>query len=650
MKRHGVRLITAALATAVAAACFSDPTSSLRNGPASVVLSRSAAIVPIGDSTLVEARVVDQQGNVLPATGAVWTTDSAAVAAVAVAASQVPADGSSRAYIKGIATLGGITDVRVTVRGLTASVRVTALPTRYFGTGTFAVTGTATADTTPLGAAFTAGDTITITAPAGMTFDAAASVITLGGTGTYTLSRSATAVKALVIKGYRGQATVTNVTWLGNATTGDYSLESLNTTDTVTVARGRFRGGAAVSTAVFGTNTLLTLTAQAGTTFNTTGTPSIVVFDLDTAMVTSRAASTITAIARAGYTGVVRVTNVNIGTVRVDSLFSAGVVTVAAATLPNANVTVRNGGFGSNTEMKVLPATGTTFTPSGTSASVVMLGADTATILFRSADSIVVIHKANYTGTVKVTNLVSSGLVLDSLRTTSPSTLNASYFLGTVVQAGTGRMLDTIYVIGGPRIDFTTSGTTASNVTINGTQAFIIRRAADTLYVIASKIGTSKVSISNVLFGTATVPSLSTSGTITISATTGEANEPGNDDPGGATVFAGPVNVNDTVAVFDATSATDVDDYFKFTAGAAGSYRVVVDWLPRGIDVDAFVLNSVGGGFCGLDECSGATGADPEVMNVTLAAGTAYQVYINLWDAHGNATPIPYRVRVIRRT
>lgn len=558
MKRHGVRLITAALATAVAAACFSDPTSSLRDGPSSIVLSRSAAIVPIGDSTLVEARVVDRQGNVLPATGAAWTTDNAAVADVDVAATQVPAEASSRAYIKGIATLGGITTVRVTVRGLTDSVRVTALPTQYLGTGTFAVTGTATADTTPLGAAFTAGDTITITAPAGMTFDAAASVITLGGTGTYLLSRSASAVKALVIKGYRGQATVTNVTWLGNATTGDYSVGSLNTTDTVTVARGRFRGGAAVSTGVFGTNTLLTLTAQTGTTFNTTGSTTGVVFGTNPGIVVSRTASTVTAITPLASTDVVKVTNVNIGTVRVDSLFTPGGVTIAASNFP-----------------------------------------------------------------------------------------------GTVTQLGTGRLLDTILVIGGPDADFTTTGTSASNVTVNGATAFVLRRASDTLYVISKLGGTSTVSVSNVVVaGPTTITSLTTAGTTTVStATTGEANEPANDAPGAVTIDFSTATSANPLVIYGAVDdgAADVDDFFSFTLASAKTVTIRIEFAGTGgggattPDVDLLVCNAACSAWA-PGGTAGATAAQPENIVLTnLAAGT-YNILVEGWDTGG--TTVAYKLIV----
>lgn len=589
MKRQNVRLITAALAAAGIAGCFDDPTSSLRNGPARIQLTRSAAVVPIGDSVLVEARIMDSQGSILPMTGASWTTDNAAVADVSVAAQQLPGDGSSRAYIRGVATLGGITTVRVTARGVTDSIRVTALPTRFLGIGSFAVSGTATADTVPGSSplvTFTAGDTLTITAPTGMTFSATSSVVRLGATPTFLLARSTSSITVLAIKGYRGQATVTDVTWLGNTTTGDYSLAELNTTDTVTVARARFRGTAAVSTAVYGTNTLLTLTAQAGTTFNTTGTPSGVVFGLTPAMVASRTASTITAIARAGYTGIVKVTNVNVGTVRVDSLFTPGELTVAAATLADANVTVRNGPLGTNTEVKVVPPAGTTFIDTGaaTGRSAVVFGANNGTILFRSADSIVVISSVNYTGSVKVTRLISTNQVLDSLRTPSATfAVSGAFFPGTIVQGGSGRLLDTIYVIGGPSADFTTSGTNASNVTINGTQAFIIRRAADTLYAISKLAGASQVAISNVIVGSATVPSLSTSGTTVVSATTGEANEPGNQASSGATAIGTLTNANDSIVVYGVMDGNlDQRDYYSFTMNRASTVSVQLDFFGTG--------------------------------------------------------------------
>ena len=148
MKRQRVRIATAIVAAAALSGCFDDPTSSLRNGPAELRLSRTSAIVPVADSVLVEANVVDEQGNILTAEGATWTSDDPAIAGVNLAAQQLPANGSSRAYITGVASLGGITTVRVTIRGVSDSIRVVALPNQFFGAaGVAVVSGTPTAVT-----------------------------------------------------------------------------------------------------------------------------------------------------------------------------------------------------------------------------------------------------------------------------------------------------------------------------------------------------------------------------------------------------------------------------------------------------------------------------------------------------------------------
>ena len=569
MKRQRVRIATAIVATAVLSGCFDDPTSSLRNGPAELRLSRTSAIVPVSDSVLVEANVVDEQGNILTAEGATWTSDDPAIAAVDLAATQLPANGSSRAYIKGVASLGGITTVRVTIRGVSDSVRVIALPNVLFGaTGLAVVTGTPTPDTTAAGIiggcaganagveCFSAGDTLTVTAATGTTFDPASSVVTLGGVATQLLSRTSTTIKALANRAHNGRVTVTNVTWTGNATTGDILLTSLDTPDSIKISRVRMRG----------------------------------------------------------------------------------TVTVTASAL------------GPNTEMKITPGPGTTFSTTAGALSTVVLGGVPAVILQRTVDSIKVFATAPYTGGVKVTNInlpqPGGPVRLDSLVSGANSTIAGGYFPGTVT-SGTD-LLDTIFVTAPAGITFATN----SAVTINGTTAFMVSRSSTVLKVIAQSPGLGIVGITNVIGPVWTYSTLSTSAPLLVnSQTTDEANEPGNDDPATATTFTGPVNVNDTVTITGAVHAgADIDDFFKFTTVSAGSYRVVVDWAPAGIDIDAFILNAGGGGFCVIDGCGAATGADPETANGTLAAATTYQVYVNLYDNHNLPTPISYRIRVIRRT
>ena len=132
--------------------------------------------------------------------------------------------------------------------------------------------------------------------------------------------------------------------------------------------------------------------------------------------------------------------------------------------------------------------------------------------------------------------------------------------------------------------------------------------------------------------------------------------ENANDAPGGGLVIASPGAVGDTAVSFgavtgDATNGAggdDVDDFFTFTPAVDMGVRVEVEWLDEDVDIDAYVLNAAGGGFCVLDACSGGTSANPETMNVTLVGGTSYQIYVNLWDEHDAPTPMRYIVRIIR--
>jgi hypothetical protein len=630
MKRQSVRLITTVLASAGVAGCFSDPASSLQNGPAAIQLTRSAVyLAASGDSVLVEARLVDAQGSILPMTGASWSTDNAGVADVHVAAQQLPGDGSTKAYIIAATNSGGVTTVRVTSRGVSDFVRVTQ------------VTNT----TVPGTAAVVAGDTVTVTAPAGYAWDPAASSLLLGGNTTYLLSRSATVIKALARAPYTGVVKVTHLFFSGGVGANFVPVDSLPT-NSVTVARATLpAASAAVSTsATLGAGTLLTLTAPTGMTFDPAAS-TVVLIGANSALI-SRSASTIVAVVARPYTGTVMVTRVVITatTATIDSLRTAGNSTLNAAALPNANVVVRNSAaLGANAEMKVTPPAGMTFS---TTSTAVVLGAASGTKLVNTADSIVVISTNAYTGTVKLTNLnvTATGSVIDSMRTVGASTINAAPFPGTFVQKGVGGLLDTILVIGGASADFTTSGASASNVTINSGQAFVLRRAADTLYVLSNLSGTSVVGVSNVLIGTTPVSSMSTAGTITISQASTETDEPANNTPGALTISlaaatqAAPYVHYGTVDGNGVGVGTDADDFYSFTLASARTVTLQLQFGGTGgggavnPDVDLIVCSNLTCSTQPPGGLAGATGAQPENATLTnLAAGT-YHIYVNGWD------------------
>jgi hypothetical protein len=125
MKHLSPIVLAVVLIGAVATACFDDPTSSLRNGPSRLDLSRSAIFINLGDSLSINAGVKDEQGNVFSAAGTVWESANPAVATARVDDIVIPNNAFSRAFILG--TGAGTTYVRITSQGIRDSVLVTVL-------------------------------------------------------------------------------------------------------------------------------------------------------------------------------------------------------------------------------------------------------------------------------------------------------------------------------------------------------------------------------------------------------------------------------------------------------------------------------------------------------------------------------------------
>ncbi len=562
MKRLSKVFVAAAILAATAVACFDDPTSSLRNGPSRLQVSRLAATIQAGDSIAVQAVVLDEAGNALPAEGASWSSADETIAAVRVDTDRpAPGDAFTRAFIRGISNQAGVTTVTVSVQGVQASVRVTVLPATFPGGVT--ITGTAVADTiirnrpAPQPAEslpYTAGDTITLDATVTVTFNDATSSVIFGAAPGYILSRTATQIKAMARVPYAGPVTVTNLTYAGSAETGPVAVASIQT-DSVAIARARFTGGVAVAASAFGPNTELTLTAPADVTFNTSGT-------------------TATGVVIAGTAGVV---------------------------------------------------------------------------LSRTAGTLTAIFPATRSGGFIVTNANIQGVRVDSIRATGTTSVNASFFPGSVAN-GSGNLLDTIVVAGAGQATFTTSGTAASQVTVNGSAAYVLRRTADSIRVIALTVGSAPISISNVIVAGTTIPSLQTQNPVAVGPATGEANEPGNNALGTAT----PLTFTATFdTIFGVMNSGDVDDLYEVTLAAPAKLETFLDFTGGGLapDIDVLVLDATGdfcdefgGGFT-LDDCTGATGAQPERgITQTLPAGT-YYVYVNLFSLGGATGPFTYRMR-----
>jgi hypothetical protein len=181
MKHLSSIVLAVALIAAGATACFKDPTSSLRNGPTRIELSRSSLFVNVGDSISVQAEVKDDAGNAFDAADAVWTSSVPAVIAVTRAAATVPFDAFSRAFVRAVAP--GLSWVYVTTHGLTDSVQVYGLPGSFSG-----------AVTAPAGSML--GDTITIAGTSVVGFTDSTTV-TIGGVSAYIVSQTASQLKMM---------------------------------------------------------------------------------------------------------------------------------------------------------------------------------------------------------------------------------------------------------------------------------------------------------------------------------------------------------------------------------------------------------------------------------------------------------------------
>lgn len=408
MNRHSVRLLAAAFAVVGLAGCFSDPASSLRNGPVTLSLSRTSTAITDGDSLLVEAVVRDEAGNPLPATGATWTTDDATVATANLAATQAPSDGTSRAYIAAKNPNGGVTYVRINVRGLTDSIRVTSLP-GYLPAGLASVTGTAYADTL-LGTAYTAGDTVVINSGSTLLFDSAGTAVRFGTNNAYIISRSQTQFKVLSRGPYHGPVTVTNITFLGTATTGEIHFDSLITRDTVEVSHARYRGGITVTAGAFGNGTLLTLTATGNSKFNANAT---IALGASNAIILTRTDSTvITAISPANYTGNPKIVGARVNGVTIDSLYTPAPITIGAAFFPGTVA-----GTGVLSDIITVGAGSAAFTTTGANVSNILVNGVAAFVVSRSASTMVVVAKVGGTAAVTATNVVVGTTTIPQLST-----------------------------------------------------------------------------------------------------------------------------------------------------------------------------------------------------------------------------------------
>lgn len=187
------------------------------------------------------------------------------------------------------------------------------------------------------------------------------------------------------------------------------------------------------------------------------------------------------------------------------------------------------------------------------------------------------------------------------------------------------------------------SFTATSGVQVGGVDAFITGQTATTLTFMSPVAAAGTVFVTGAVYlGSINLPDLG----VPIAVT--DPGEPANDAPAGGPVIALPAAVGGVVEAFGSIDGNDVDDFFTITTVTGDSLQVEVEWLNSSIDIDAAVFNATATAFAPGGN-TGGTASDPEIMRVRLVAATTYRIYVNLYDDHGETTPVPYRIRITKR-
>lgn len=753
MKKLSKAMCAALVTAGVAAgsACFSDPTSDLRNGPARIEISNSVIVQRVGQTDQVDISVVDEQGNDLPFGEPTFTSLTPAVATLAPLADSLLRRNPGNTIYKSTLTAleSGTALIVVAVSGLEDTIQVYVLPNQ---TGGEAVANSV----------FGANSEVTVTAPPATTFNTTGTVTTAAcvtpalTTNLTVTSRTATTLTAI------SPTACTGVLVLRNLSLATQAVDSI-VGGTITLPAATFSGAVAVGTsAAFGTNTLLTVTAPAGTSFSTTTPAPVVTVGTTACTAVTIAAATLTCITGANATGVVNVTNlISAGGLPIHAIAStAPAVTIVRASFVGAAVTVGDSPtYGTGTLITVPALAGTEFAATGAPTPTVTVNATAATVVSRTATTVTAIVGANIAAvtTVTVGNLTAGGRTLPALIDTVAFAVNRAQFtgaatvgngplgantvltlvapaghsftgspgvavgtnVGAVLSGGTTNTITAIFpqaitataptitgvVIGAggtgialPALLGSTAVTVAASafpgtvstpgtlltpieikggasarfganslVTFNTTPAraaIVLRRHSDTMITVLAPVpGTATFTITNVVVGGATVSQLTTAGTTTVTATTGETGEPSNDNML-TSVTLTPDATFDTL--FGAlTPGTDGNDFFKVVLAAPGIIEAFLDFPGTGSgtapnpDIDVYVTrdvngngavdaadlcNEFGGSFAEAD-CAGATAAQPEHETTKLLPAGTYFINVELFLAGGVTTPMSYRLR-----
>ena len=389
------------------AACFSDPTSDLRDGPVQLRLSQEFIVQNAGTDEQLDITVVDAQGNTLPLAQPTYTSLDPAVATIAALNDPIlesfPGNTLRKAIVHGVAA--GMTQLVVAAEGFSETLTVVVHPV---------LSGTATATNTAVGPS----TLVTIAAPAGAEFNTTGTVsnVFFGATQGTIISRTATEIVAVAPITFSGPVTVTNLTSLSSG----LPVDSVRT-DPLSVNQVQFTGTAVVSNTILGNQTMLTLTAPAGVTF--TAGSSAVTFGATAGTILSRTATQIEVISPATFTGQPTVSNLVFNGVTMPAAIFPTPLTINAALFPG---TVAEATTGENNLVDTIVVTatgGATFNTTG-QLSQVFINGDTAWVVSRTATELRVVSRQHGTSTPVVTRVNAAGFNIASLPASAPFTVD----------------------------------------------------------------------------------------------------------------------------------------------------------------------------------------------------------------------------------
>jgi hypothetical protein len=120
---------------------------------------------------------------------------------------------------------------------------------------------------------------------------------------------------------------------------------------------------------------------------------------------------------------------------------------------------------------------------------------------------------------------------------------------------------------------------------------------------------------------------------------TGDDGGEPDDGPADATAIAFPTMATPTVVTAAVCSLPAIEgDWYTFTAAAAGSVRLSVDWTAGGADLDFLVYDSTGSAIAQ----GAASGAGPEVGVIELDAPGDYLIEVYQYEPASAAAATPY--------